>query len=202
MRRRMTAVRSPRFTAPILGTARWWIIVPLPPYGSVRAQRHIGENRVMPDGGHGIGVCLGSRSRSYAEKARFRVNRPEPTVRTNPEPCNIVPDGMNFPALHARWRHQHREVGFAAGARKCAANVMHLAFGIFHAHAQHMLGEPALFLTELARNPQSEAFLGQQSVAAVTRAHAPDRIVLGLMTDKGPLDVEIGFGMETTREII
>src|SRR5678815_3659794 len=181
MRRRMTAVRSPGLAAPILGAARCWIIVPFPPYGSVRAQRHIGENRVMLDGGHGIGVRLGPRSRSHAEKARFRINRPEPAVRTNPEPCNIVPDGMNFPALHAWWRHQHRKVGFAAGARKCAANVMDLAFGIFHAHDQHMLGEPALFLAELARNPQSEAFLGQQSVATVTRADAPDRIVLGIM---------------------
>src|SRR6476659_9621253 len=159
MRRRMAAVGSPRLAAPILRAARCWIIVPFPPHRSIRAQRDVGEDRIMLNRRHGIRIGLGTGTRSNAEKPSFGINRPEPTVGTDPKPRNIIADGMNFPALHARWRHQHGEVGLAARAWKRTTNVMGIAFGVFHAHNQHMLGKPALFLPKLARNPQSEAFL-------------------------------------------
>src|ERR1043166_1303672 len=124
----MPAVGSPRLSAPVLGAARRWIIVAFPPNRSVRTQRDVGKNRVMPDGRHGIGIGLGTRTRSNAEKTRFRVDRPEPAIGPHPKPRDIIANGMNFPALHARRRHQHREIGFAAGAWKRAPDVVNLAF--------------------------------------------------------------------------
>ena len=41
-------------------------------------------------------------------------------------------------------RYQHREVGFAARARKCRRDIGFFAFGILHAQDEHVFGQPTL----------------------------------------------------------
>ena len=173
-----------------------------PPDRSVGSQRHVRENSVSRDRPHGVSVGVRTGARRDAETAGFRIDRPKPTVLTDAQPGNIIADGVDLPALHGRRRHQHREIGLAAGARKRAADISDLAIRAFDADDQHMLGEPAFLMAELASDTQSQAFFRQQRVAAIARADAPDRIVLRVMTNEAALDVEVGLGMQTTCKIV
>src|SRR4030095_1609459 len=110
-----------------------------------------------------------------------------------------ITDGVDLPALHAFRRHQHSEIGFAAGAGEGTADIGDLAVRTFDTDDEHMLGEPALLLAELAGNPQRETFFCQQRVTAIARADAPDGVILRIMTNEAALDVEIGLGMQTAR---
>ena len=49
-----------------------------------------------------------------------------------------------------------------------------LAIGRFHAHDEHVFGQPAFIAGNIRRDSQGEAFLAQQGVAAVTAAIRPD----------------------------
>ena len=85
---------------------------------------------------------------------------------------------------------------------KSAADIMNLAVRTLDTDDQHVLGEPAFFLTEFTGDPQRQTFFGKQGVATISRADTPDRIILRIMTDKPPVHVEIGFGMKTPGEIV
>ncbi len=118
------------------------------------------------------------------------------------QPRDIIANGVNLPSLHTRRRHEHRQVSFAAGTGKRAANVIDFSVRAFDTDDEHMLCQPALFLTQLARNAQRQTFFRQKRIATVTRADAPNRVVLRIVTDKAPVHVEVSFGMQATREVI
>src|SRR6267142_224092 len=102
MRRRLTALWTPGFATPVIGVARRRIIVAFPPNRAVGAQSDVGKNRVPFNRRHGVRVGLGAGAGCDAEEAGFRIDRPEPSIRAYAQPGNIVADGMNLPAFHAR----------------------------------------------------------------------------------------------------
>ena len=63
-------------------------------------------------------------------------------------------------------------------------DVGHLALGALDAEDEHVLGEPALAPPEVARDPERQALLAEQRVAAVAGADAPDRVVLREVADE------------------
>ena len=90
------------------------------------------------------------------------------------DPGDVVADGGDFPAGEALGRHQHRKVGFAAGAWESGCHVVLFALRTGHAQNEHVLSQPTLVTAHGGRNAQRKALLAQQSVAAVARAIRPD----------------------------
>ena len=80
-------------------------------------------------------------------------------------------------------RDQHGEVRLAASAGEGGGDVGLLAIGALDAGDQHVLGQPAFFAGHHRGDPQREALLAQQCVAAVARAVAPDDPLLGKVDD-------------------
>ena len=118
-----------------------------PPHRAIGLEGNIGVNRVFLNHLHGVSVGLRAGSRHHAKKPRFWIDRPKPTVRTDPEPCDVLAHGKDPPALHRAGRDQHRKIGLAAGARKGAANISDLAIGAFNSDDEHVLGQPSLLLS-------------------------------------------------------
>ena len=54
---------------------------------------------------------------------------------------------------------------------------------------------------QVAGDAQGEALLAQQHVAAVARADAPDRVVLGEVQDQAAVDVEVGLAVQAPGEL-
>src|SRR6266511_6373773 len=98
--RRVAALRVPWLAAPIHSVAGDGIAMTFPPDGSVRSQRHVGENAVSRDRPHCVAVSVRTGARRDAETAGFRIDRPKPAVRTDAQPGNIIADGVDLPALH------------------------------------------------------------------------------------------------------
>ncbi|MNV02509.1 hypothetical protein D3C71_927460 [compost metagenome] len=91
------------------------------------------------------------------------------------DPGDVVTDGRDLPALETSLgRHQHREIGLAAGAGEGGCHVVLLALGIGHAQDEHVLCQPALVAAHGGGDAQGQALLAQQRVAAVARAVGPD----------------------------
>jgi hypothetical protein len=82
-----------------------------------------------------------------------------------------------------RRRDKHGEVGLATSAGKCRCHIGLFALRVFDAQNEHMLSHPALIATNVRDNPQREAFLAKQGVAAVTRSVAPNLAGFGEMDD-------------------
>src|SRR3974390_2300871 len=57
-----------------------------PPHVAVLRQGHVGEDGVLGDGGHGVGVAGEVGARRHAEVTVLRVDRPQPAVLTHPHP--------------------------------------------------------------------------------------------------------------------
>ena len=161
MRSRTAALRIPRFAAPVDGIVGHGVIVTFPPHCAILAQRHIGKYSIPFHGLHRIGIGIRSSSGSNAEETGLGVDRPESAVISHTQPGNIIADGMDLPAFHARRRHQHRHIGLAAGTRKRAAHIGDLAIRTFHADNKHMLGEPTFLLPQLAGDPQRQTLFRQ-----------------------------------------
>ncbi len=154
----------------------------LPPDVTVVGQRDVGEHRVADvDRAHRVGVGLLVGARCDAEEAVLRVDRPQPAVRTDAHPGDVVAQRLDLPAGDGR--REHREVGLAAGARKRGRDVVGLLLGRDELEDQHVLGEPALVTGHRRRDAKCVAFLAQQGVAAVTGAVAPDHPLLGEVGD-------------------
>jgi hypothetical protein len=75
-------------------------------------------------------------------------------------------------------------------------------FGILEAEDQHVLGEPAFVAPDPAADPEREALLGEQRVAAVPGADAPDQPLLGEMADEPPVGIEVAQRVEPPDELV
>src|SRR5262249_17108441 len=109
--------------------------------------------------------------------------------------CDVVTDGLNFPAFEMRRWNQHREIGFAARAGERRGYVELSSFGRFDAEDQHVLCHPTLLTREIRSDAQRKTLLAQQNVAAVTGADRDNCVVLWKMTDEPPLGIDIQQGM-------
>ena len=86
-----------------------------PPDIAVIGKADVGEDGVALQRAHAIGIGRRIGTRCNAEITRFRIDRIQAPVGTRLDPCNIVADGSDFPALESgRW-NQHSKVGLAAG---------------------------------------------------------------------------------------
>ena len=153
----------------------------LPPHVALVGQRDVGEDGVAPHGAHRVGVGLHRRSRRDAEEPGLRVDRVQATVLAVAHPADVVADRLDLPARDARL--EHREVGLAAGARERRGQVVDVTGRAGELQDQHVLGEPALVAGHRRGDPQREALLAQQRVAAVAGAEGPDLAGLGEVHD-------------------
>src|SRR5207247_6758889 len=96
-----------------------------------------------------------------------------------------------LPAGELGWRNEHREIRLARRARERAGDEVRLALGRNRFEQHHVLGEPALLVSVIARDAQREAFLAEQRVAAVAGADRPDHVVLPELTDIAALRIAI-----------
>ena len=103
--------------------------------------------------------------------------------------------------MQALRRNQHRQIGLAAGAGEGGRHVLDAAVRVLHAHDQHVLGQPAFLLAQLAGDAQGQALLAQQHVTAVARPHAPDRVVLREVQDQAAVDVQVRLAVQALGEI-
>ena len=95
-------------------------------------------------------------------------------VRPRLHPGDVVADGPYPIAGILERRNHHGQIRLAARARKCRRHVGDFARRIFEPQDQHVLRHPTLFARHPTRNPQREALLSQQRIAAVARTNAPD----------------------------
>ena len=154
-----------------------------PPNIAVVGQRHVGEDHVAVQAGHAVRVGQGVGARGHAKVTGFGVDGTQAAVSTRFDPSDVVTDGGDFPARHARGRDQHGEIGFATGAGEGRGDVVFLALGVGDAQNQHVLGQPALVAAHVGGDAQCKAFFAQQRIAAVARAVRPDFAGLGVMHD-------------------
>src|SRR6185312_3737151 len=70
-----------------------------------------------------------------------------------------------------------------AGARERAGDVLHLALRGRELEDEHVLGEPAVVARHDRGDPQREALLAEERVAAVARAERPDLARLRVVDD-------------------
>ena len=136
------------------------------------------------------------------KKPALRIDGPQPAVGVDAHPGDIVAHGPDAVALDLQpfGRHQHGQVGLAAGAGEGGGDVFDAARRVLHAHDEHVLGQPAFALAQIAGDAQCEALLAEQHVAAVAGAHAPDGVVLREMQNEAALDVQVGLAVQAARE--
>ena len=96
----------------------------LPPDVSVVGQGHVGENAIAGEGADGIGIGVHAGAGGHTEEAGLGVDGVQPAVFTEAHPGNVIPDGLDLPALDGRL--EHREVGFAARGREGRGDVPHV----------------------------------------------------------------------------
>ena len=170
MRGLLARRRRPRAALPIERVRRRRVVVPFPPRRAIGTKRGVRENRIALNHVGRGGVRLPAGARQHAEKSGFRIHCPETAVFTGPNPRDVVANCKGLPAGHRRGRHEHRHVRFAACGRKRARDVPHGAVLVLAAHDQHVLGEPAFIARLPTGNPQREALLAEQGIAAVAGA--------------------------------
>ena len=123
---------------------------------------------------HRVRIGLNGSARRDAEESGFRIDGAQPALRVRLDPGNVIADSPYLPALEAlRW-NQHGEICFSASARESGSDIGLLALRDLDADDQHVLRHPALVARHSRRNAQSEAFLAEQRVAAVSGTIRPD----------------------------
>ena len=157
---------GPVFALPVDAVGRG-LAHAFPPHIAIVGQGHVGEDHVLVQAGHAIGVGQRVGARGHAKVARFGVDRIQAAIGGRLDPGDVVANGGDFPALKACGRNQHREVGFATGAGESRGHMVFLALGVGHAQDQHVLGQPALVAAHVGGDAQGKAFLAQQGIAAV-----------------------------------
>ena len=135
----------------------------------------------------GIAIGLGVGARHHAEVARLGIDGVQAAVLARMQPGDVIAHRPDLPALVARRRNQHRQIGLAAGGGEGAGQVVNLALRILDADDQHVLGEPAFGACLPAGDAQRVALLAEQRIAAVAGAEALDRQLFGEMHDEAAL---------------
>ena len=121
-----------------------------------------------------FGFVFHGRARRDAEEAGLGVDRPQAVLGVGLEPGDVVAHGPDLPPLEPRRRDQHGEVRLAAGGGERGGDVRLLALRVLDPEDEHVLGHPALVARDVRGDPQREALLAEQRVAAVARAVRPD----------------------------
>ncbi len=171
-----------------------------PPGLVIGGERHVGEQRIAVDRLEGVPVGFRIRSRHHAEVARFRVYRPQASVRTGVQPRDVIANGEHFPPRHRVRRNQHRQVRLSARGRECAGDVVCFALRVLQADDEHVLRQPTFRARLVAGDAQSVALLTEQCVSAVTRTEALDGEFFGEVHDETPLRIELADRVQSADE--
>src|SRR5262245_38904819 len=116
--RRLLLAGGPGIASPVR-ELRWdWTVHSLPPGLSMRSDGHIGEDRMVPNGRHHVGIGFRTRAGGDAEEAGLGIDGPQTAVGTWLHPANIFAHGPHLISQVLQRGHQHGEVGLATGARK------------------------------------------------------------------------------------
>ena len=158
-----------------------------PPNVAIGRENDVREDRILLAALEGVGVGVVGGTRSNAEEAVLGVDGVETAVSARLEPCNVVTDRLELPALELG-KH-HGEVRLAAGGRERSRDVILLLLRRGEREDEHVLSHPALILGHLGSDAESEALLAEQSVAAVARTEGPDLAIFGELRDVLILDV-------------
>lgn len=75
-----------------------WCLYPLPPDLFVGGEGDIGEDRVVGDRPHRVGVGLERGAGGDAKIARFGVDRVEVPIGADVHPGDVVPYAFDFPS--------------------------------------------------------------------------------------------------------
>ena len=172
---RLAGIGVPSFATPIGETFRRLFGERLPPHilgpGFALRVSHIREEAVARQRGQSVRVGLLRSARRDSKKSSLGVDGVKLPVIAKAHPSDVVAHGLYFPAWQAR--HHHRHVRLAAGRRESCGYVFLFAAGRRDAQDQHVLGHPAVIPCHRRGDPQSEALLAQQSIAAVARPVRP-----------------------------
>ena len=183
MRRLPTATGHPLLALPVDRPGGRLVRHAFPPRPAVGREGHVGEDRVLRQRGHGVGIGLRAGAGRHAEEARLGVDGVEAAIRAGFDPRDVVAHGPHLPALEGLRRDQHGKIGLAARAWKRRRHMGLLALRVLNAKDEHVLGHPALVARDVGGDAQGEALLAQQRVAAVAGAVGPDLARLGKMHD-------------------
>ena len=148
------------------------------------------------------GFVLPAGARRDAEEAGLGVDRPQPAVGAGPHPGDVVADRPDLPALLARRRHQHGEVGLAARARERRRDVGRLAGGLSMPRISMCSASQPSSRRHEAGDAQREALLAEQRVAAVARADRPDEPLLGEVQMKRRSGLEVAERVQALHEVV
>ena len=180
-------LRSPVLALPVdqvIGQLAGVLFHAFPPHVAVIRQGHVGEDHVLVQAAHAVGVGVHVGAGGHAKVTRFGVDGVHLAVGMGLDPGDVVADGRDLPACETSLgRHQHGEVGLAAGAGEGGCHVVLLAFGVGDAQDQHVLGQPALVAAHGGGDAQGQALFTQQRIAAVARAIRPDFARFGVVHD-------------------
>ena len=133
---------------------------------------------------HAVGVGLLVGAGRDAEVTGFGIDRIQAAVGARLDPCDVVADRRDLPAVEAGRRNQHREVGLAAGAREGGRDVVLPASGaVTPSTSMCSASQPDDFVAcaHDRCDAQREALLAEQRIAAVARTVAPDLPRLGVV---------------------
>ena len=136
-----------------------------------------------------LGLVLSEVPGATPKEAGLRIDRVQLAVRPRLDPGDVVAHGPDLPALEAGGWDEHREVRLATGARERRADVGLLPLRGLDAQDQHVLCQPALVARHARRDPEREALLSQQRIAAVAAPEGPDATLFREMRDVGVLGV-------------
>src|SRR6185369_2347171 len=162
-------LRGPWLALPVSALSGRLIGHAFPPDATFWSESDVGKDRVAGQRRHRVRIGLNGCARCNAEESCFRIDGMKDTVLVWTNPSNVVADGPDLPAIETiRW-NQHGEVGLAAGARERRGDIGLLAFWIFDADNQHVLGHPTFIASHGGGDAKCEAFLAKQGVAAVAR---------------------------------
>ncbi len=153
----------------------------LPPHVAVVGEGGVGEDGVAVEGEHGVRVGLRARARGHAEEPGLGVDGVEPAVGAELHPADVVADRLDLPLREGG--DQHGQVGLAARRGEGAGDVADLAGRRGELEDEHVLGQPAVVAGHDRGDPQGEALLAEQGVAAVARTVGPDLAGLGEVDD-------------------
>ena len=146
MRRLLARGWGPRTALPVEGVRRRRVVVTLPPWRPIGAERDVGVDGVLLDHLHGVRIGLAAGPRDHAEEPGLGIDGPEAAVVALAQPGDVVAHRPHFPARLGGGRDEHGEVGLPARAGEGAGDVVRLSLGSAEPEDELVLGEPAFLL--------------------------------------------------------
>ena len=168
--------RRPDFPLPIGRRRRRLRGHTFPPDAPAGSQRNIGEDGILRERGHRVGIGLVRRAGGYTEETSLGIDRAQAPLSIGLDPRDIVADGPDLPALFLkmRGRDEHGEVRLATGAGKGRCHIGLLPLRILHPQNEHVLRHPALVTRHRRRDAQRKAFFSEERITTVAGTVAPD----------------------------